>query len=47
MSRKHLARYVNEFAGRHNTRKQDTVTQMESVASDMKGKRLRYKDLVA
>ena len=47
MSRKHLARYVNEFAGRHNTHKQDTITQMESVASNMKGKRLRYKDLVA
>ena len=47
MSKKHLARYVGEFAGRHNTRKQDTITQMELMASGMRNKRLRYKDLVA
>ena len=47
MSRKHLQRYVNEFAGRHNLRPMDTITQMESMVNGMDGKRLRYKDLVA
>ena len=28
MSHRHLSRYVNEFAGCHNARKQDTVDQM-------------------
>ena len=46
MSRKHLQRYVNEFAGRHNLRPMDTITQMESMVNGMDGKRLRYKDLV-
>ena len=47
MSRKHLQRYVNEFAGRHNLRPMDTITQMESMVNGMDGKRLRYEDLVA
>ena len=47
MSRKHLQRYVNEFAGRHNLRPMDTITQMESMVNGMNGKRLRYQDLVA
>ena len=47
MSKKHLGRYVNEFAGRHNIRPMDTINQMESMAYGMNGKRLRYKDLVA
>ena len=47
MSRKHLQRYVNEFAGRHNLRPMDTIEQMESMVNGMNGKRLRYKDLVA
>ena len=46
MSRKHLQRYVNEFAGRHNLRPMDTIEQMESMVNGMNGKRLRYKDLV-
>lgn len=46
-SEKHLDRYVNEFAGRHNDRASDTIDQMRSVASDMRGKRLRYSDLVS
>ena len=46
-SKKHLNRYVTEFAGRHNIRPMDTINQMESVVLGMNGKRLRYKDLVA
>ena len=46
MSRKHLFRYVNEFAGRHNTRKQDTIKQMELMAGNMEGRQLPYKRLV-
>lgn len=47
MSVKHLARYVNEFAGRHTIRSLDTIRQMSTVAYRMHGKRLRYKDLIA
>ncbi len=46
MSRKHLDRYVTEFAGRHNQRPYDTIDQMQRVASGMEGKRLRYADLI-
>lgn len=47
MSPKHLQRYVNEFAGRHNIRDQDTIDQMHSVVAGLVGKRLLYRDLVA
>ncbi len=47
MSVKHLARYVTEFAGRHNVRDLDTAMQMAMLAKGMAGKRLRYKDLIA
>ena len=47
VSAKHLQRYVNEFAGRHNTRSLDTVDQMAALARGMAGKRLRYADLVS
>ena len=47
MSAKHLQRYVNEFAGRHNVRQRDTVDQMATVVAGMTGKRLRYRDLTA
>lgn len=47
MSRKHLVRYVTEFAGRHNVRDFDTIVQMTMLAKGLDGKRLRYNDLVA
>ena len=46
MSEKHLQRYVDEFAGRHNQRSLDTVDQMAAIARGMCGKRLRYRDLI-
>ena len=47
MSRKHMGRYVTEFAGRHNDRPCDTLDQIELMARNTEGKRLRYKDLTA
>ena len=46
-SGKHLHRYVTEFAGRHNDRPRDTITQMADIARRMSGKRLRYRELIA
>ena len=46
-SEKHLARYVTEFAGRHNVRDADTADQMQDVVAGMVGKRLMYRELVA
>lgn len=46
-SAKHVQRYVNEFAGRHNIRDRDTLDQMAIVSRGMVGKRLRYADLTA
>ena len=47
MSPKHLQRYVNEFAGKHNVRESDTLAQMATVAAGLAGRRLMYSDLVA
>ena len=47
MSVRHLHRYVNEFAGRHNLREHDTIVQMMILALSLVGKRLKYKDLIA
>ena len=47
MSPKHLGRYVNEFAGRHNFRRKDTAAQMTAVATGLVGRRLMYRDLIA
>ena len=45
MSPKHLARYVNEFATRHNLRDLDTLKQMQHLAAAMVGRRLCYREL--
>ena len=47
MSEKHLQRYVDEFAGRHNIREHDTIDQMNAVVVGMVGKRLGYRELIA
>lgn len=44
-SEKHLQRYVNEFACRHNLRPLDTYDMMEHSAAMMTGKRLTYREL--
>ena len=43
---KHLQRYVNEFAGRHNVRNADTLDQMHAIVAGLVGKRLLYRDLI-
>jgi len=47
MSRKHLHRYISEFAGRHGIRPLDTADQMAFVARGLVGKRLKYETLIA
>ena len=47
LSPKHLDRYVQEFAGRHNLRELDTVEIMEALVSGMEDKRLKYEDLIS
>ena len=46
LSPKHLNRYVQEFAGKHNLRDADTLAQMTTVAASLIGRRLLYRDLV-
>ena len=45
MSPKHLDRYVKEFAGRYNTRSNDTIDQMRLMVRGMVGKRIKYREL--
>ena len=47
LSRKHLQRYVNEFAGRQNIRDMDTIDQMGHIVARLIGKRLMYRELIA
>ena len=47
LSPKHLNRYVQEFAGKHNLRELDTLEQMRRLVTGMHGRRLRYADLTA
>lgn len=47
VSEKHLDRYVCEFVGRHNLRDLGTAEQMGEIARGLRGRRLRYDDLVA
>ncbi len=46
VSEKHLDRYVDEFSGRHNSRRLDTLAQMERTARGLVGRRLPYRELV-
>ena len=46
MSPKHLDRYVGEFSGRYNQRPLDTIDQMGLMVRRMRGKRLRYSELI-
>ena len=47
ISPKHLDRYVREFAGKHNLRESDTLTQVRRVVLNLVGKRLTYRDLTS
>ena len=47
LSPKHLDRYMQEFAGRHNVRNLDTMDQLGGVSKGMEGKRLTYGALIA
>ena len=47
ISPKHLHRYVNEFATRHNMRERDTRAMMDETVVRMVGKRLMYRELIA
>ena len=47
ISPKHLNRYVQGFAGKHNVRDADTLAQMTALVVGLVGKRLMYRDLVA
>ena len=47
VSPKHLQRYVNEFAARHNIRDHNTISQMTEIAAGMSGRYLPYSRLIA
>ena len=47
LSPKHLNRYVQEFAGRHNIRGIGTLRQMAFIACGMSGRFLPYEKLIA
>ena len=47
ISPKHLNRYVQEFARKHNIRESDTLVQMRDTVAAMVGKNLLYRDLIA
>ena len=47
MSPKHLQRYGDEFAGRHNVRERDTIEQIRHLVAMTIGRALLYKDLIS
>ncbi len=46
ISFKHLHSYLNEFAGRHNIRRFDTLGQIVDLERSFEGKRMIYKQFV-
>ena len=47
ISPKHLDRYVQEFAGKHNIRDSGTLVQMRDTVARLVGRNLIYRDLIA
>ena len=47
LSPKHLNRYVQEFAGKHNMRDLGTLAQMRDTVARLVGRNLLYRDLIA
>ena len=47
MSPKHLVRYIQEFAGRHNMRESGTIDQMRETVARFVGRRLLHRNLIA
>ena len=47
ISPKHLNRYVQEFAGKHNVRDSGTLAQMRDTVAGLVGRNLLYRDLIA
>ena len=47
ISPKHLDRYVQEFAGKHNVRESGTLAQMRDTVARLVGRNLLYRDLIA
>ena len=47
ISPKHLDRYVQEFAGKHNIRNSGTLAQMRDTVARLVGRRLLLRDLIA
>lgn len=47
LSPKHLDRYVQEFAGKHNMRESGTLDQMRHTVAALVGRNLLYRDLTA
>ena len=46
ISPKHLDRYIQEFAGKHNLRESDTLSQMRATVAGLVGRNLLWRDLV-
>ncbi len=47
LSPKHLNRYVQEFAAKHNMRDSGTLSQMRDTVARLVGRNLLYRDLIA
>ena len=47
LSAKHLQRYIDEFAGKHNIRESGTLVQMRNTVARLVGRNLLRRDLIA